>query len=175
MTAPEAEAAPEPKYLVVQLSDLPPGFTLVPGETFATPLAHVLADPWSAGYEAVIRRERIGGYQTSFWSPERVRIECNSAVHRSTTGATALFRLRAERFGAFLAAAKSGRPIRAERIGDETKAFRFELRRTSGLTVIWRYRNILASCTSVGSGPRDLRQIAAIATTQQERIAAASR
>ncbi len=139
LTGPEHEAGLEPtrdpKYLVPQLSDLPARFSLVPGETFPTPLAWVLADPWSAGYAAVIRRERVAGYQTSFWNPVHERIECSAAVYRSSSGAGRVFRLRNERFRAFLAVRESGRPADVERIGEETTAFRFVIGRSKGLTV----------------------------------------
>jgi hypothetical protein len=169
----ERKSTPDPKYLVPQLSDLPPRFSIVPGETFSTPLSWVLADPWSAGAAAVIRRDRVAGYQTSFWSPESGRIECSAAVYRSKKGASDVFRHRTTRFRAFIAAGHNRQPMSVGRIGDETAAFRFELGRSKGLAVAWRYRNVLASCTKMRSSAADLREIMAFALAQQERISAA--
>jgi hypothetical protein len=167
------ESTPDPKYLVPQLSDLPTRFSIVPGETFPTPLSWVLADPWSAGAAAVIRRDRVAGYQTSFWSPESGRIDCSAAVYRSNSGASDVFRHRVTRFRAFVAVGHNRPPRSVWRIGDETAAFRFELGRSKGLAVAWRYRNVLASCTKMRPSAADLRQIVAVALAQQERISAA--
>ena len=71
---PSRESPPDPKQLVVKLTDLPPRYSLVPGETIPVPLESVLADPWSSGLGAEIRRERLGGFQTSVWDPEQVQI-----------------------------------------------------------------------------------------------------
>lgn len=167
------EPTPDPKHLVAQLSDLPAGFSLVPGERFRTRLANVLADPWSAGHEDLIRRERVAGYQTAFWSPESGRIECAAAVYRSSRGAGEVFRLRNRGFEAFLAAGAVGRATGVERIGDQTKAYRYEIGHAKAVTVAWRYQNVLASCTALGLGPDDLRQIVGVALAQQQRIAGA--
>lgn len=169
----EREPAPDPKYLVARLSDLPARFSIVPGDTYPTSLASVLADPWSAGHTAIIRRERVAGYQTQFRSPESGRIECSAAVYRSSVGARDVFRYRAARFRAFAAAAHSRQPTRVERIGDETAMFRFERGRLKGLTVAWRYRYVLASCTKLRTRAADLRQIVEVATAQQRRISVA--
>jgi hypothetical protein len=172
-TAAEDEPTPDPKHLLVQPSDLPFRVSPVPGERIPVPLASVLADPWSAGGTDIIRRERVAGYEASFWSPQRQRIECAAAVYRSRTGAREVFRLRSKRFEAFLAASKSGRPTSVERIGDETHAYRYELGRSSALTLTWRYRNVLASCGTMGARPADLRLILLLAVAQQARIAQA--
>ena len=171
--AAEPEPTPDPKYLVAQLSDLPPRFTLVPGEKIPLTLASVLADPWSAGVANVIRRERVAGYETSFWSPERRRIECSAAVYRSIEGAKRVYRNRTRRFAAFLAASRSGRTIPVKQIGEETDAYRFEIRGSRGLTLGWRYRNVLASCETLGLHPADLREIVFVAMAQQARISRA--
>jgi hypothetical protein len=171
--ADEPEPTPSPKHLLVQPSDLPLRFSPVPGERIPVPLASVLADPWSAGATDVIRRERVAGYEASFWSPKRQRIECAAAVYRSRTGAREVFRRRSKRFEAFLAASKSGRPTSVERIGDETHAYRFELGRSKALTLTWRYRNVLASCGTMGVRPADLRPILLLAVAQQARMAQA--
>jgi hypothetical protein len=171
--ASKQEPTPDPKNLVLQLADLPTRFSLVPGERISVPVEKVLADPWSAGSTAVIRRERVAGYQISFWSPERQRIECAAAVYRSSSGAEEVFRLRTRRFRAFLGASKSGRPAQVKSIGDETSAYRFEVRRLKGVTVAWRYRNVLASCTTMGVRTADLRQMVEVAQAQQSRISTA--
>lgn len=149
---------PDARALLVQLSDLPPGYRLVPGETLPTAAANVLADPWAKGHEALIRRQRVAGYQTSFWSPGGRRIECGVAVYRSSEGAAEVVRLR------------GGLP--AERLGDEKRAFRFELGELRGLALTWRHGNVLATCTSVGVEP-DAAQLRRVALAQQRRIAQA--
>jgi hypothetical protein len=166
----ELEPTPDPKYLVARLSDLPPGFSVVPGETFPTRLRAVLAEPWSAGYERLLRQERVAGYQTSFRTPEQKRIESSAAVYRSRGGAEEVFRLRTKRFRAFLEGQGSGLPAQVERIGDETAAFRFRISGSRGVTVAWRYRNVLASCTSLGRGVADVDQLLQVASGQQKRI-----
>jgi hypothetical protein len=171
----EREPTPDPKYLVAQLSDLPTRFSLVPGETYPISLASVLADPWSVGYAAIIRRERVAGYQTAFRSPESGRIECSAAVYRSGDGASDIFRHRSTRVKALVAAGPSRQPALVERIGDETATFRFEGGRLRGLTVAWRYQYVLASCTTLRRRAADLRRLVRVALAQQQRIAAALR
>jgi len=141
------EPAPDPKQLVARLSNLPPRFSVVPGDTYPTTLALALADPWSTGYSAIIRRERLSGYQVQFRSPESGRIECTAAIYRSNDGATDIFRYRNARFEAL--AADAHRRQLVARIGDETVAVRFELARLRGLTLAWRHRYVLASCTTL--------------------------
>lgn len=174
-TAPEAERkpTPDPKYLVAQVSDLPTRFSLVPGETYPISLASVLADPWSIGYAAVIRRERVAGYQTAFRSPESGRIECSAAVYRSNDGARDIFRHRKTRVKALVAAGPSRQPTLVDRIGDETATFRFEGGRLRGLTVAWRYRYVLASCTTLRTRAADSRRLVRVALAQQQRISVA--
>ena len=167
------EPTPDPKLLVVQLADLPSGFSLVPGERIPVPLSRVLAEPWSVGHAALIRRERIAGYQTSFRAADLGRIESSAATYRSSDGARRVFRHGSRSFGAFLATSQSGRRTRVERIGEETRGYRYDVGRANGLTVIWRYRNVIASCTTMQTEPPDLRQLTAVAQAQQERISGA--
>lgn len=166
----ERERTPDPKHLVVHASDLPTGFSLVPGERIPVPLSSVLADPSSAGASAAIRHERVAGYQISFWTPQRRRVECAAAVYRSSSGAAEVFRQRDKRFRTFVAASLSGRPARVGLIGNETSAYHFEVRGSRGLTVGWRYRNVLSSCTTIGLGAIDVRQMVVVARAQQRRI-----
>jgi hypothetical protein len=161
---------PDPGYLVVQLSDLPRGFSPVPGESIRTPLAWVLADPWSAGLETVIRRERQAGYQRSFWTPEHRRVQCTAAVYRSRRGTRLVFRLSTRRFAAF-AVASGGRPTAIRPLGDRARAFRFEAGRSRGFTVVWRYRNVISSCTSLEPDAAGVGQVVGLASAQQTRIA----
>jgi hypothetical protein len=169
------EPTPDPKHLVVELSVLPAGFTIVPGESVPTPLASVLADPTSAGHADLIERGRVAGYQAQYRGPESETIECGAAVYRSSNGAREVFRLRTERLGSLLSTWLKGqwRPVR--RIGDATRAYRFQMRRSKGLTVTWRYRNVLASCTSLGLGAANMSQVVGFAVAQQERISEALR
>src|SRR6188472_4287455 len=83
---PSRESAPDPKQLVVRLTDLPPGYSLIPGETLPISLSTAMADPWSASLEGEVERERVAGYQTSVWNAERRRVECWVTVYRSSMG-----------------------------------------------------------------------------------------
>jgi hypothetical protein len=161
-------STPEPpadlRNLVLEPSDLPVGWALVPGERRRVPLAWVLRDPWSAGFRDVIRRERVAGFETSFWSPEHHRIECEAAVYRSVVGATRVFRLRNDRFQDFVLRL-GGRSIRSKPIGQGTAAFRLE-GRWKGSVVAWRYRNVLARCAAATLG-----EALSLARPQQRRIA----
>ena len=160
---------PDPKYLVLQLSDLPPGWAPVPGERLRVPLTWVLGDPWSAGLRPLIRRERTAGYEASYWSPERRRVECEVALYRSGRSAKRVFALRARSYGSFVRAQHLGRSISVQRVGDATSAFRMD-GRLKGFAVLWRYRNVLSGCKSVGPGPDGLSQTLALAVLQQQRL-----
>lgn len=163
----DAEPLPDPKDLVLQPSDLPRRFSVVPGERIPVPLGSVVADPRSDRSRTVMRRERVSGYQTSFRSPELGRIECAVAVYRSRSGAKEVFRLRNEGFGAFLTSSASGQPTRVETIGEEAGAYRFEIRGSKRVTVVWRYRNVPASWTTVRHEAPELGQLVSVAQAQQ--------
>jgi hypothetical protein len=153
----------DPRYLVLQPADLPRGWALVPGERLRVPLAWVLRDPWSAQFRSVIRRERVAGFEISFWSPQHRRVECEAAVYRSVRGARKVVVLRAGSFGAF--ARLQGGPIAVRRIGDAATAYRLT-RGWKGFVLAWRYRNVLSRCSAAG-----LRDVVALARLQQRRIA----
>ncbi len=170
-SAPDATDLPDPPNLVVHLADLPAGFTPVPGESLRTPLEWVLADPWSVGARALIRRERVGAYQRSFWTRDRERIECSAALYRSSRGARQVFGLRTGRFGAFAATHLNGRWTRVPRIGDQSTALRAEGGGWRGLAVLWRYRAVLSSCTTASLRAATMRWTVELARLQQKRIA----
>lgn len=160
---------PDARLLVVQLSDLPIGYNLVPAETFPIPLSKVLSDPWSASSSPIVRRERLSGYQIGFSTPEAERIECSAAVYRSTSAARAVYRLRTRSAAAFLAEL-GGRSLPAANIGEETDVVRFDIRGSQHLGVAWRFRNVLASCVTAGLSPPDEAQMVRVARMQQQRI-----
>ena len=164
------EPTPDPKNLVVQLSDLPARFSLVPGETHPTPLAAVLADPWSPSVADVIRRERVAGYQTTFRSPEAGTLQCTAAVYLSAAGAREVSQHQTRRFTAFVVD-RGGRVQRVDRIGEETHAYSYPWMSADGLTVTWRYGSVLSSCISISPGG-DLALLTRIALAQQARISA---
>jgi hypothetical protein len=153
---PFRESSPDPKQLVVRLTDLPPRYRLVPGETIPVPLESALADPWSTGLEAEIRHERLGGFQTSVWNPDHQRIQCSVAVYRSSTGAHQILKQSRLRFHAFLAARLPGRPTSVGALGEDADVVRFNLGRMRGLAISWQHRNVLAVC-SVDARRRSLR------------------
>ena len=142
----------------------------MPGESLRVPLSWVLRDPWSAGVRSLIRRERVAGYERSFWSPDRRRVECEAAVYRSVAGARNVFSLRAKRFGAFLADAHMGGRVPVGVIGDATIAYRTE-RGWKGFVVSWRYRRVLARCGGLGLERSSLREALLLARLQQRRVA----
>ena len=165
------ESTPDPKYLLVRLSDLPPGFSLVPGETIPTRLESVHGDPGSTGIAVAIRRERISGFQTSVWSPERRRFECGVALYRSRAGAKEIFALRRARLRAFVRVSLRGRLTPVERLGDEATVGRFDAGRFDIVAVSWRHRNVLVSCSTLDSGAADPTQLMTVVRAQQKRIA----
>jgi hypothetical protein len=170
------EATPDPRYLVAQASDVPAGFVRESSETTGpTALQTVLQEPWSAGGAALIRRERIAGYRATFVSPEARRIECGVAVYRSTRGGSKVFRLRTRGFAALLATGKDPpmRDVHVRRIGDETRAFYLRSEFAEGLIIVWRYRNVVSSCTLTGLSPGAKKRLLGVVLAQQSRVAAA--
>ena len=131
------------------------------------PLSWVLRDPWNAGVRSLIRRERVAGYEISFWTPEHERVECEAAVYRSTAGASRVFGQRYRSFEEFVAQL-GGRSTRISRIGQDTAAFRTAGRLGNGLVVVWRYRNVLARCASLN--PSSRQETILLARLQQRRI-----
>jgi hypothetical protein len=152
--------------LTPELSELPSGFSLDPGESFPVPTSKILAEPFSASSSALIRRERLYGYQAGFTSPRGRPIECTAAVYRSSAAARKVFRLRTESVAAFVAES-GGRSLRVGTIGEESYGFRDDLEPVSHEAVAWRFRNVLSTCI----GP--LAEILVIARVQQARIARA--
>ncbi|MET0938835.1 MAG: hypothetical protein ABWY51_06405 [Gaiellaceae bacterium] len=150
--------------LVPQLSDLPPGFNLDPAESFPVPTSKILAEPFSASSSAIIRRERLSGYQAAFTSPLGHPIECSAAIYRSSASARKVYRLRTRSVNAFVVEV-----LRVTRIGEETQAARFDFGAAQYLGVAWRFRNILSGCVAGGSSPRA--EILVVARAQQRRIA----
>lgn len=159
-------SAQNAERLVPQLSDLPSGFSLDPAESFPVPTSKILADPFSTGSSALIRRERLYGYQAAFTSPRGHAIECTAAVYRSSAAARKVFRLRTQSVAAFVAAS-GGRSLSIGKIGEETYASRLKLGPASHDGIAWRSRNVLSTCV----GP--LAESLLVARAQQARIARA--
>jgi hypothetical protein len=114
----------------------------------------------------------MSGYQAAFVSPSQTRLECSAAVYRSKRAAKQVYRLRTSAFAAFVART-DGASLPFPRIGEETNASRFSLGDSRYYGVIWRFRHVLAGCTTgsfVASPEADLQTLA---TAQQERIARA--
>jgi hypothetical protein len=166
---------PDPRYLVAQPSDFPAGFVRESSETGPTALQTVLQEPWSAGGTALITRERIAGYQATFVGPEAERIECGAAIYRSQSGGSRVFRLRTRGFAALSATGKDppGRGVHVGRIAYETRAFYVRSEFAEGLMVVWRYRNVVSSCTLTGLSPGAKTRLLGVVRAQQSRVAAA--
>ena len=149
-----------------------PQFTLVAGELLRpTTLESVLAQPWSAGLETEIARDRVSAFNTSVWSPEGRRIQCSIAVYRSSTGARQILEHSNSRFRAFLAARHLGRPTPVRALGVEASAFRFDLGRLMGLAIGWRHRSVLATCSMLGRKSPALVELMVVVSAQQRRLA----
>jgi hypothetical protein len=157
--------APDASQLVVQLSDLPAGYDLIPAESFAVSTAKVLRQPGLAKASELIRRERLSGYQNSFVSPTQTRLECNTAVYRSPAAASEVYRVQT------LAGTRAGR-FGFPPIGEESRPTWFLLGDVRYYAVTWRFRTVLAGCVTgrwfEGSPKMDLRTVA---QAQQRRIA----
>jgi hypothetical protein len=157
---------------VAQLSDLPTGYSVDQDGTGPRTLAEALEDA-TPEQAAVIKRDRVGGYQATFESPNAKVIECTATVYRSIGGAEEAFRLGVER--------ASNEPLPGgvklepasiqESLGDETVALTGESQGTSIFTVVWRDRNVLAFCATGGLVATDPAETVDIALAQQERIA----
>lgn len=167
---PSRESSPDPKQLVVKLTDLPPRYSLVPGETIPVALESVLADPWSSGLGAEIRRERLGGFQTSVWDPEQQRIQCSVAVYRSSTGARRVLEHGRIHSRAFFAAHR-GQSTPLGALGEDARASRLDLGRLKGLTIGWRHRSVLAACSLIGDNQPALAELMVVASAQHRRLA----
>jgi hypothetical protein len=162
----------EAQQLVPQLSDLPAGYDAVPAESFPVATEKILHDqPWSAGAAGLIRRERIAGYQTSFVAPSQTRLECSAALYRTTDAAKKIYSLQTRAFAAFLGRI-AGRALASPGIGEESTAHRFSLGGVPYYGVVWRFRNVLSSCTAVVREP-DPEEMLVVARAQQARIARA--
>jgi hypothetical protein len=60
-----------------------------------------------------------------------------------------------------------------ERLGDEANVIRFNAGRLDGLTVSWRHRNVLMSCSTLDSEAADPKQLMEVVRAQEKRIATA--
>ena len=160
------------QQLVPQLSDLPAGFNLNLAESLPVPTSKVLADPWQASSAAIIRRERVSGYQVSFTSPQAVRLQCSAAVYRSSAAARKVYRLRMTG-GASFVADSGGRSLPVAEIGEQTHAHRFDIGPAAYLGVAWRFRNVLSTCVAAGFTTSPMAEMLVVARAQQARIASA--
>jgi hypothetical protein len=164
--------SPDAEQLVAQLSDLPAGFNLNLAESLPIPTSKILADPGQASSAAIIRRERVSGYQVSFTSPQAVRLQCSAAVYRSSAAARKVSRLRTTG-GASFVAELGGRSLPVAEIGEETHAYRFDIGPAEYLGVAWRFRNVLSTCVAAGFTTSPMAVMLVVARAQQARIARA--
>ena len=84
-------------------------------------------------------------------------------------------RIQTARFESRVAAGDIvGEPATVERgLGDEYRAIRGEGGGIEAFVLVWRFRNVLSSCTVVGGLAADEPQAVEIARAQQARISAA--
>jgi len=78
--SPATKAELDAVQLVAQLSDLPPGWSIVPAESFPVSTSDVLRVPRAARAAPTIRSERLSGYQVSFVNPRAAHVQCSAAV-----------------------------------------------------------------------------------------------
>jgi hypothetical protein len=123
--APE-QSGLDAQQLVLQLSDLPPGYNLNSAESFPVRTSKILAEPFSASSSAIVRRERLSGYQAAFKSPLGQPIECTAAVYRSSAAARKVYRLRTTSVASFVAEL-GRRSLPIPEIGEETHASGFDI------------------------------------------------
>jgi hypothetical protein len=173
-TEASANAQLDPKLLVAQLSDLPTGYSIDQEETGPTGLQRALQDK-TPEEAALVRAERVAGYEILFESPKLRAIYCSAVVYRTTGGAEELYRLGVDQISA-TAKKEGGKAERAsisEELGDERAAFNVEMEGLSSFMVVWRDENVIGVC--VGGGPlaTDPAETVLIAQAQQERMAAA--
>ena len=150
--------------LVPALSELPPGFSLDPAESFPVPTSRILAESPPDSASAIIRRERLAGYQAAFTSPRGRPIECRAAVYRSSAAARKIYRLLLQSIGDL-----DGRSVRVMKIGEETSASRFKIGSASYVGIAWRHRNVLSTCIS-GEETSARADMFVVARAQQHRI-----
>ncbi len=158
------------QQLLPQLSDLPAGFSVDPAESFPVPTSKILAEPFSASSSAIIRRERLSGYQAAFTSPLGHPIECTAAVYRSSAAARKVYRLRTQSVAAFVAET-GGHSLPVPTIGEETHAHRLALGGVPYVGVAWRHRDVLSTCVADGYTMPSLEELLVVARAQQRRIA----
>jgi hypothetical protein len=171
-TAADALAStPDPKELVAQLSDLPTGYSIDTNHTGPATLADALKDHTPAEI-ALIRKERVAGYDAQFESPNLHVISCTALVYRSDQGAKELYdqgvqqvSQRAKQNGGTADPASI-----QEKLGDQTSAFNVTYQGVSLFTVVWRTRNVVSYCGSGGYVASDPAETVRVAQAQQKRI-----
>lgn len=173
---PAPELTPEPKDLVLQLSDLPTGYSIDPDETGPRSLSEALEDA-TPEEAALIRKERVGSYEVTFNSPNLRVISCTATVYRTSDAAAQIYRRGLERVQEPV---KEGEPQLEpasldDSLGDEAAAFTGESDGVSIFTILWRDRNVLALCATGGLIATDPAETVRVARAQQERIAEALR
>lgn len=173
-TVDTSEPTPDPQNLVPELSDLPTGYSIDRQNTGARTLAEALRNT-TPEQAAVIKRERVDGYEVTYESPNLRVITCSATVYRSSEGAEEIFRMGVERLPE--AARKEGETFERasidESIGEETAAFNGEAQGASVFVVVWRDRNVIGLCGGGGLVATDPTETIRVAHAQQGRIAEA--
>ena len=170
VTTTASEPTPDPKDLVAQLSDLPSGYSVDTKNTGPRSLSDSLKIAKTPEHAALIKRERVAGYESQFQSTNFNVINCSATVYRSSDGAAEAFRLgikSAEDEASFKPASLT------ESLGDEEEAYNAESGGFSVFVIVWRDGNVLGFCASSGLVPPDPAATIRVAQAQEERIAAA--
>jgi hypothetical protein len=176
-TTPTTESPPStpaPEELIVQLSDLPSGYSVVSAETGPTSLEDTLDDT-TPEQEDVIRQHRIEGYEATFKATEGVaQLSCNVTTYRSPEGAQEVLHIGFDRFdkGYSTGEYEGGQASIDEQIGSETRAYTLEKDGISTFVVVWNHENTNSVCVSADFLSTDPAQTIQIAQAQQARIEA---
>jgi hypothetical protein len=173
-TVETSEPTPDPQNLVADLSDLPTGYSIDRKNSGPRTLSEALREV-TPEQAAVIKRERVDGYEVTFESPNLRVIACSATVYRSSEGAEEIFRMGVERIPE--AARKEGetyeRASIEESLGDETAAFNGKAQGASVFVVVWRDRNVIGLCGGGGLVATDPAETIRVARAQQGRISEA--
>ena len=168
LTLPASAAAVDPRLLVLQEADVPPGFELDADDTGVQTNARA-ARGADAPTRALLRRSgRITGYQADYDFDDAM-IRSRVDVFRQLDGAVLVLDAAARAFDTSGIRGMRRSPLR---IGAEGWVFGQPSASSTLTYVVWRYDRIYAGVAAWGVGKA---RAIALARTQQRRIASALR
>ena len=168
----------EPSALVVQANDLPPELMLRVDieESREVTTDEVVAGLSTEAAADSLRGERVTGFQAQFRGAELTVLVCQAGLYRSIDGASDAMQVQTELFEQRIASGEIVGEV-IVLVGDLGEA-EWALRGAGGgidaFVLVWRFRNVLSTCTTVGGLAADEAQALRIAGAQQQRIAQAA-